>query len=145
MSTSMRECSNQPTDFHELVGAHGHHLFAVFDDGDAVEEAVEGLRFDGFTDGGNIWVFCVEEGSKRLDLTGRSHGFWAGILRMQHKMGAGFDYLRTLDEELHDGHMVVAVRVKDEKQADELAWLLRMYAGHSIAYYSRWDFIPVAA
>lgn len=145
MSTSAAECSNEPTDFHELVAAHGHHLFAVFEDHHAVEEAVEGLRFEGFNDD-DIWVFCGEEGSKRLDLTGRSHGLRARVLRMlQYAMGNDFKYLRTLDEELHEGHIVVAVRVKDQNAADEVARQLRMYGGDEVAYYSHWDFMPVAA
>lgn len=146
MSTSARECSNAPIDFHELVGAHGHHLFAVFDDPDAGEEAVEALRFEGFDDGKDIWVFCGEEGSKRLDRSGWAHGFWGRIFRMtQFAMSSDFEYLRCLDEALHRGHVVIAVRVKDEGVADEVARLLRMHAAHSIAYCSHWDFVPVVA
>jgi len=146
MSTSARECSNEPNDFHEFVGAHGHRIFAVLDDSDAAEEAVEAIRFEGFADGDDIWVFCGEEGAKRLDLTGRSHGIWGRVLRtLQLAMSSDFRYLRDLDEELHHGHVVIAVPVHDESVADEVVWLLRMYAGHSIAYNSHWDFEPIAA
>jgi hypothetical protein len=145
MSDANRESLNEPTEFHEFVGAHGHHLFGVFDDADAGEEAVEALRFDGFTDE-DIWVLCGEEGSRRLDVTGKWHGLWGRVLRsLQFTMSSDFRYLRTLDEELRRGHVVVAVRVHDQRAADEVARLLRMHAGHSIAYCSHWDFVPVAA
>jgi len=137
---------NRPIEFHGLVGAHGHHLFAVFDDTDAAEEAVEALRFEALADEGDVWVFVGEEGSRRLDVTGRSHGLRGRVLRLlQVAMSSDFRYLRSLDEELHDGHVVVAVRVRDGRAADEVSWLLRMQAGHSIAYCTHWDFQPVAA
>ena len=143
MSTS--GCMNEPTESHELVGAHGHHAFAVFDDSDARAEAVEALRFDGFTDE-DIWVFCGEEGSKRLDLKGKSHGIRGRVLRsLQFAMSSDFKYLQELDDALHRGHAVIAVRVQDRRVGDEVARLLRMHAGHSIAYSSHWDFQPVAA
>lgn len=146
MSLSARECPNEPAKFHELVGAHGHHVFAVFDDLDIGEEAIAALRFEGFDEDEDIWVFCGEEGSKRLDLTGRDHGIWARVLRLlQYTMSNDFKYLRTLDEELHGGHLVVAVRVKDPSAGDEMARLLHSYGGHSIAYSSHWDFMPTAA
>jgi len=133
-------------DFRQFVGAHGHHVFAVFDDPRDGEEAVEALRFDGLADDEGIGVLCGAEGAERLDLTGRPHGLRATLLRMlQFAMGSDVTYLRTLDVALHHGQMVLGVRVKDASAAREVGWLLRMQGGRSIAYNSHWDFIPIAA
>jgi len=144
MSTPTLDRLNWPIEFHEVVGARGHRLFAIFDHLSAGEEAVQALRFEGFADE-DIWLFCGEEGSRRLDVTGRAHGIRARVLRMiEFALSSDFKYLRTLDEALHHGRIVIAVRAKDESTADDIARLLRMFAGHSIAYCSHWDFVPDA-
>jgi hypothetical protein len=132
--------------FHELVGAHGHHVFAVFDDPSAGEEAVEALRFDGLAEDEGVGILRGAEGAERLDLTGRAHGLRATLLRMlQFALSSDVAYLRTLDEALRQGHTVLGVRVEDADAAREVGWLLRMYGGRSIAYNTHWDFIPIAA
>jgi hypothetical protein len=144
--TGPERLCNQPTDFHKFVGAPHHRLFAIFDDDVDAEEAVEALRFEGFADGRDLWVFCGEEGARRLDVTGESHGVWArGIRIVQKVMSNDFGYLQTLDEALRNGSTVVAVWVPNEKTADEVGRLLRSFAGHSIAYGTHLDFVPVAA
>jgi len=148
VSTSVRECANELIYFHELMAVRGHHLYAVCDDSDAGEGAVKALCREGFADE-DIWVCCGEEGSRRLDLTGRWQGFRARSFRwFQFGMSRDFRYLRaylrTLDLALDQGRIVIAVLVSDERVADDVGRLLRMHAGHSIAYCSHWGVEPVA-
>ncbi len=145
MTNPVRLC-NEPPDFDRFVGAPHHRLYAIFDDAAAAEEAVQALRFEGFADDRDLWVFCGEEGVRRLDVTGQSHGIWArGFRTLQKIASSAFGYLRTLDEALRDGGTVVAVWVSDDKEADEVTQLLRSYGGYSIAYGEYLDFVPVAA
>jgi hypothetical protein len=149
VSTSARECANELIYFHELIAVHGHHLYAVSEDSDGGKEAIEALRLQGFADE-DIWVFCGEAGSSRLDVTGRWHRLRARCFRrLQFALSRDFRYLRAylgaLDLALDQGHIVIAVRVSDVRVADEVGRLLRMHAGHSIAYCSHWGVEPVAA
>jgi hypothetical protein len=137
---------NEPVDFDKFVGAPHHRLFAIFDDPVAAEEAVEALHFEGFADERDLWVFCGEEGARRLDVSGQSHGIWTrGFRTLQKVMSSDFGYLRTLDEALRGGGTVVAVWASDLKVAEEVARLLQLHAGHSIAYGAHLDFVPVPA
>ena len=149
VSGSARECANEMIYVHELITVHGHHLYAVSDHSDGGEEAVEALRREGFADK-DIWVFRGEEGSRRLGVTGRWHRLRARCFRrLQFAMSRDFRYLRAylraLDLALDQGHIVIAVRVSDVRVADDVGRLLRMHAGHSIAYCSHWGVEPVAA
>lgn len=136
----------QPTDFATFMAGRHHRVFAIFDDAPAAEEAIEALRFDDLAKDEDVWVFRGEEDARRLDLVSHSHGVWAtGFRILQRMLSSDVGYLRALDDALRDGHTVVAVWTPDERAADELARLLSMYCGYSVAYCVHLDFVPVAA
>jgi hypothetical protein len=90
MANPSRLC-NQPLDFDKFVGAPHHRLFAIFDDAIDAEDAVQALRFEVFADDQDLGVFCGEEGARRLDVTGQSHGMWArGFRTLQKVMSSAF-------------------------------------------------------
>jgi len=135
---------NEPAEFHR--GAPHHRLFATFDDPSAAEEAIEALRFEDYVDDKELWVLCGDEGLERLEMMGSSKGLLAkGRRVLQRAMSTDFAYLQTLDEALRRGQVVVALWVPDEQAADEAGRLLRLHDGRSLAYFTHWDFVPIAA
>jgi hypothetical protein len=135
---------NEPTEFPEDVPHH--RLFAIFDEPFLAEEAVEALRFESYVDHEQVWVFVGAEGIERLDRMGQTHRLWARGLRVLRRvMSSDLTYLRNLRAALQEGKVVVAVRVPNEKTADDVGRLLHSLSGHSFAYFTHWDFVPVAA
>ncbi|HUO49213.1 MAG TPA: hypothetical protein VMU09_10295 [Acidimicrobiales bacterium] len=135
---------NEPAEFPGDVPRH--RLFAVLDDSDAAEEAVEALRFEGYLDDKQVWVFVGDEGIERLDRMGQAHRLWArGLRSVRRAMSSDLTYVHTLHAALRDGRVVVAVWVRNERAADEVGRLLHSHNGHSFAYFTHWDFVPVAA
>ncbi|MDA8342738.1 MAG: hypothetical protein M0007_11030 [Actinomycetota bacterium] len=122
-----------------------HRLFGVFDDVGAATAAVEALRAGGLGSTDDIWVYAGDDGARDLDATGAGHGVWGRLVRAVEAAMANDDvsYLRTLRDELAQGHVVLAVRVANEHDADAMATELRSRAGHSFAYGAHWDFVPV--
>ncbi|HXX91173.1 MAG TPA: hypothetical protein VEI83_13225 [Acidimicrobiales bacterium] len=144
--TDPARLGNQPPEFHTFVGPPHHRLFAIFDDEAAAEEALAALRFEGVVDGKEAWVFCGEEGAERLGAVDRRHGIRArGFGLLQRVMSSDRNYLRGLGAALREGHVVLGAWVPDEKRADEVARMFRLHGGHSMAYCTHWDFVPVTA
>ncbi len=134
---------NVPQDFDRFIGAPPHRLFAVFDTSEAGEEAIRVLRTRGISGEDDIWVFFGEEGRRRLDVSGAGHGIHGGIVRfLQRLMSADVEYLRSLDEALGKGSMVVAVMVAPE-DLDWMVALLRGQGAHSLGRVAHWDYVPV--
>jgi len=135
---------NVPQEFEHFVAAPPHRLFAVFDDPEAGDEAIAHLHAEGgFTNEDDTWVFFGEEGSRRLDVSGSAHGIHAEIIRLlQRLMSSDVNYLRSLDQAVRDGHLVVAVVVGHDS-LEHVAEVLRGHGGHSLARVAHWDYVPV--
>jgi len=142
--TEQERLHNEPAEFRG--GAPRHRLFATFEDPSSAEEALEALRFEGYGEDKVVWVFAGDEGAERVGTMARAQGLWGrGRRVLQRAMSSDFTYLRTLDVALRDGQVVVAVWVRNERAADEVGRLLRLHDGRSLAYFTHWDFVPVAA
>lgn len=137
---------NLPEHFDRFIAAPPHRLFAIFDDPAEGAEAVRVLREgDSFPHEDDIWIFVGEEGERRLDLSGSRHGIHAEIIRwFQRLMSSDVEYLRTLDEAVRGGHLVVAVAL-DHGDLVHVTQVLRSRGGHSLARVAHWDFVPVRA
>ncbi len=121
-----------------------HRLFVVFDGAEQARVAIDALRADGL-EGDDIWVYEGDEGVDDLDPSGTEHGPWGRLVRLVESAMTNDDvaYLRILAGELRRGHLVLAVRVASEHEADAMATELRARGGHSFAYGAHWDFVPV--
>ena len=122
-----------------------HRLFVVFDRVEQARAAIDALRADGLAGDDDIWSYEGDEGVDDLDPTGAEHGLWGRLVRLIESAMTNDDvaYLRILASELRRGHLVLAVRVHDERDADAMATELRARGGHSFAYGAHWDFVPV--
>lgn len=122
-----------------------HRLFVVFDRAEQARAAIDALRAGGLEGEHDIWAYQGDEGVDDLDPSGAKHGLWGRVIRLIEAAMTNDDvgYLRILASELRRGHLVLAVRVASEHEADEVATGLRARGGHSFAYGAHWDFVPV--
>ena len=122
-----------------------HRLFVVFDGTAQARAAIDGLRADGLAGDDDIWAYEGDDGVDDLDPSGAAHGLWGRLVRLVESAMTNDDvaYLRILAGELRRGHLVLAVRVASEHEADAMATELRARGGHSFAYGAHWDFVPV--
>lgn len=135
---------NVPDSFRRFIAAPPHRLFGIFGDLAGGREAVAQLRGEGgFAHEDDIWVLFGEEGSRRLDLSGAEHGVGARVLRFfQQQLSGDVSYLKTLDEALRGGHMVIAVLVSHE-DIDQVTAVLRHHGAYSLARVAHWDLVPI--
>ena len=133
-------------DRHDLLFPPRHRLFVAFDDREHAEAAMVRLKRDAGVEGRDVfWVFAGDRGAAELDADGSRHGTWGRVVRfLQLWFGQDdVEYLGILEEQLGLGHVVLAIFAPDEESADQLARLLHSEGGHSFAYSTHWDFVPV--
>ncbi len=132
------------THTHDAMGRPRHRLFGVFDDPTVGRDAIEKLAPDLHAKD-DMWVLFGEEGLQRLDVSGGMEGLRGRIVRIvELAMSSDIGYLRTLEAALESGGLVVSIPVANADAAKSLADLLSASSGHSFAYFSNWEFQPVA-
>jgi hypothetical protein len=131
----------RPTEF---MGRPRHRLFAVFNDPVLGHAAAEKLRSGADEEDDHVWVFCGEEGARRIDITGDLEGIRGKIIRIvERAMSSDIEYLTLLDDALRSGGLVLAVAATDADAARATAQLLRADTGHSFAYFLNFEFQPI--
>ena len=126
------------------MGRPRHRLFGVFDDPVVGREAVEKLGADLHVGQDDIWVLFGEEGLQKLDLSGGLEGLRGRIVRLvELAMSSDIGYLKSLEEALEAGSLVVSIPVTDGDAAESAASFLGASSGHSFAYFKNWEFQPV--
>ncbi len=132
------------TNTHDVMGRPRHRVFCVFDDATVGREAVEKLAAELPAAEDDIWLLYGEEGLQKLDVSGGMEGLRGRIVRIvELAMSSDIGYLRTLESALESGCLVVSIPVANADAAERLADLLGESSGHSIAYFSNWEFQPV--
>ena len=115
-----------------------HRLFVAFSRSADTDAEVRVLGEHGIATEA-IWRLAGKAGLVQLDVSGAANGMWARVTRLlQRTMSADFDYLESLEHELRDEHVVLAVPAEDAKAADRLAALLKLLGGHEFAYFAIW-------
>lgn len=143
MDAPTPEMCNIPRDFERFVGAPAHRVFAVLDGPDAAAAMADLRAGGGLDDEDDIWMFCGDEGVRRLDIEGSGHGLHGTALRtMQRIMSDDVDYLRLLEKAARAGHAVLAVRV-DDASLDRVAGILQAHGARSLARVAHLNFLPV--
>lgn len=136
---------NQPEQFRHVVAASRKRLFAVFDEPEQGVAAVGALLPGDLVPGRETWLLHGEEGLRRLDVAGSSHGVYGRLVRgFQLTMTDDNRYLDALENALERGALVVALPVADVETADRVARELQGRGGHTFAYTAHMDFVPTA-
>jgi len=134
----------QTTHTHDTMGRPRHRLFGVFDDPAVGRAAVENLVPDLRAGEDGIWLLHGEEGLQKIDVSGGLEGLRGRIVRLvELAMSSDIGYLRTLEDALESGALVVSIPVADAAAARTLAEALGAGSGHTFAYFSNWEFQPV--
>lgn len=144
MSNTNPQAENRPAEFHRLLGAPRHRLFAIFDDPSEGTKAIEALTSQGLARDEDIWEFYGDEGSRRLDTSGAQHGVHGRVVRFfQWMMSDDYEYLQDLDKALHRGGSVLAVRTEGEETIHRTIDVFDAHSGHAMKYCWHWDYTPV--
>jgi hypothetical protein len=122
-----------------------HWLFGVFPGQAEALRAAAQVATARVVSSQDIWLFHGEEGERRLDpdqVKGTAARLWLRPLVWIFSLNV--EYLRVLAEEVRRGSAVVAIAVKDQRSADEVATVLAKMGGSGFAYTTHWNFVPVA-
>jgi uncharacterized protein (DUF302 family) len=114
-----------------------HKVLAIFDEPENVSRAVAALRESGYDDDA-LEIFCGEQGEQQIDFSGKTHGLWAAFVRSLQAFSAEHLYLDYYQNELHSGHFLLQVAVKDRDQKFAAAQTLHEAGGKRITYYGNW-------
>jgi hypothetical protein len=122
-----------------------HWLFSVFPGQPEALRAAARVVMATVVSDEDIWLFHGEEGARRLDpneVQGAGARLWLRPLVWVFSLNV--EYLRMLAEEVRSGSTVIAIAVKDQRSADEVAAVLALMGGSGFAYTTHWNFVPVA-
>jgi hypothetical protein len=112
-------------------------VVGIVNDVDDVHALIEDLTAAGFEEG-DLAVLSGAQGMEVIDAKGQRHGLLGRIFRALDTMGSEHDETQLHMSALRDGHIVVAVSLKDDADKGRVAELFRKHRGHEIHYYSRW-------
>jgi hypothetical protein len=130
------ERANFPAPPEDFLTYHAHRLVVLFDDPDAVQDAIEDLVEAGFSME-EIHVLSGPEGAARLDVTGRHHGLRGRIYRfVEHVMGDEHQWLHEHSDQIARGGYGVAVSA-DEESKHEASKILARRGAHDAAYFDQ--------
>jgi hypothetical protein len=79
-----------------------------------------------------------QEGLEMIDLKGDSHSFLDKFVRMAQRFwGSGeWIFFEIADEEIREGHYLVAVATKDEALKEKVVELMQNHNAHDIKYFN---------
>ena len=113
------------------------NIVAVFDDEEDLAGAIRALNIAGYQEN-EIRVLCGPDGAKRLDMTGKEHGWLARLYRAMESAALESKNLREFSQELEAGHFVVAVHAADKEERNDLWSILQVHGAHRASWYGKW-------
>ena len=113
-----------------------NRVVGTIDDPGAAQAVVESLLEAGFDIEG-IEILYGEEGLRRLDPTGKEHGFLARVQRADFLWNED-KYLRRHVEDIRAGHFVVMVLAKEPEKREKVREILKSHGGHFIKFFGMW-------
>ncbi|CAN5495250.1 hypothetical protein BH24ACT5_BH24ACT5_13430 [soil metagenome] len=102
---------------------------------DAAAAAISKLEESG-VDPDSIYVISGDEGVRRLDPSGRQHGWRGRIVRMTQSITSNGDDLAGVAEYVRNGGVLVSVPARDDEEAATGARVLR---AHGVERMRRFD------
>jgi hypothetical protein len=113
-------------------------VVAVIDDGARLDAAVRDLAGAG-VDSDGINVLSGPDGARLLDRSGSDHGLRARLLRLVQGGAYESDALRVHEQALKDGHHVIYVPVRDQRDRAKVVGILRAAGGRYLLYFGAWS------
>lgn len=120
-------------------------LIGVIADAPQAKAAIETLHVAGFAED-RVDLLCGPEGMRRLDVSGKAHGVLARLYRFIEGFGDMEHYhLKRYEQELLAGHVVIAVKARDQESREQARQILKTHDGYFINFYGRWHVEGLAA
>ena len=119
----------------KFIGYPTDNLFAIIDNIDNAQKALQALSAVGFAD--EIQVFHGEEGALRIDASGAKHGRLAQLRRLHQQVTVEREHAERYEQTVLQGHCVIAVHISDLERLEQARQILKEYGGHFINYYGR--------
>ena len=120
-----------------FIGYPTDHMLGVFADPTAAAQAAAAVTATGVPDA-DVQVLRGEEGARRLDGTGASHGRVARTRRLvSFTLMDQLPDMAWYERAVLDGGAVVMVRVRGDEPKAAVLTGLRQHGGHFINYYGR--------
>jgi hypothetical protein len=130
------ERADFPAPPEDFLTYRSHRLVALFDDPDAVQDAIKDLVEAGFSMK-DINVLSGPEGAAKLDVTGRHHGLRGRIYRfVEHVAGDEHEWLHEHSDQIARGRYGVAVSAGEESKY-EASTILARGGAHDAAYFDQ--------
>jgi hypothetical protein len=113
-------------------------IVAVIDDDAQLEAAVRDLS-GAAVDTSGINVLSGPDGARLLDRSGTDHGLRARLLRLVQGGAYESDALRAHEQALNEGHHVIYVPVRDQRDRAKVVGILRAAGAHYLLYFGAWS------
>jgi hypothetical protein len=111
---------------------------AILDDAEDTRAALEALEQDG-VDLSKVNLLTGREGARRLDRTGRVHGWAARLLRLLQRGAYEGEALEAHERALENGHNVIFVPARGNDASDRIVKILRAAGGRYILHFHPWN------
>jgi hypothetical protein len=134
----MQENNNvAPFDRRHQMPYPTNHTVCFMNDFNDVENLLKDLEAEN-TDMEHVDLLYGQEGLDMIDLKGDRHTFYEKCVRMAQRFwGSGeWVFFEIADEEIRDGHYLVAVLTKDETLKEKVVELMRKNNAHDIKYFN---------
>jgi hypothetical protein len=83
----------------------------------------------------DIESYCGKEGEKKFDFDGTRHGVWTKFLRAIQHIGPERTYLERYEKELHDGHCIIMVNVRNKERKETAGRILNNHTSERVTYF----------
>ena len=112
-----------------------NHVLAVLPSSGATESAMSELRRNGFSESE---VLRGEAGAREVDAKGDASGPIGKVVKLfADHLSEEQNFLAQYEEEARSGNPVLAVRVKNEQEADAAKEILEHYSARNIRFFGK--------
>ncbi len=122
----------------EFLDYPTNKVIGVFADWEHARAAIDRLSAGGFTQE-QIGVLYGQEGTRRLDASGKEHGILAQISRFFQGFADMDDkHTKRHEQELLAGHVLLYVDAADDTAKERIREVMKANNGYFINFYGKW-------